>query len=117
VNLSDRDRTPFKATVGIRCESSQAQVRDVLAGLNALLSAHPKVLADGARARLAALGASSLDIEVSADVATTATAEFQAVREELLLGILEVVERCGTGLAFPSQTLYLGKDRPPGGER
>jgi MscS family membrane protein len=114
VNLSDRDRTPFKATVGIRCEASRDQVQDVLAGLNALLSAHPRVLADGARARLAALGASSLDIEVSADVATTVTAEFQAVREELLLGILEVVERCGTALAFPSQTLYLGKDRPPG---
>jgi MscS family membrane protein len=114
VNLSDRDRTPFKATVGLRCESTREQVRDVLAGLNALLSAHPKVLADGARARLASLGASSLDIEVSADVATAATAEFQEVREELLLGILEVVEQCGTGLAFPSQTLYLGKDRPPG---
>jgi MscS family membrane protein len=115
VNLSDRDRTPFKATVGIRCESTQAQVRDVLGGLNALLASHPKVLADGARARLAALGASSLDIEISADVLTRDSAEFQVVREDLLLGILDVVERAGTGLAFPSQTLYLGKDRPPVG--
>ncbi|MGA8892610.1 MAG: mechanosensitive ion channel family protein [Anaeromyxobacteraceae bacterium] len=115
VNLSDRDRTPFKATVGLRCESTQAQVREVLAGLNALLAAHPRVEASGAKARLAALGASSLDVEVSAEVLTSSSAEFQDVREELLLGVLDVVERCGTGLAFPSQTLYLGKDRPPRG--
>jgi MscS family membrane protein len=115
VNLSERDRTPFKATVGIRCESTEAQVRDVLVGLNALLAAHPRILPEGARARLAALGASSLDIEISADVQTTSSDEFQVVREELLLGVLKVVERCGTAIAFPSQTLYLGRDRPPGG--
>ena len=115
VNLSERDRTPFKATVGIRCESTEAQVRDVLAGLNALLATLPKLHPEGARARLAALGASSLDIEISADVLTTSTEEFQTVREELLLGVLKVVERCGTSVAFPSQTLYLGKDRTPGG--
>ena len=104
VNLSERDRTPFKATVGIRCESTEAQVKDVLAGLNALLTTLPKIHPEGARARLAALGAGSLDIEVSADVLTTSSEEFQAVREELLLGILKVVERCGTAVAFPAQT-------------
>jgi MscS family membrane protein len=113
VNVSERDRTPFKATVGIRCESTEAQVREVLAGLNALLTSLPKVRPEGARARLAALGASSLDIEVSADVLTTSSEEFQAVREEILLGVLKVVEQCGTAVAFPSQTLYLGRDRPP----
>ncbi len=95
VNLSARDRMPFKTTVGIRCESTPTQVRAVLAGLQALLDSHPKLDAQGARARLAALGESSLEIEISADVMTTSSGEFQAVREELLLGVLEVVERCG----------------------
>ena len=70
-------------------------MRAVLAGLQALLDSHPKLDAQGARARLAALGESSLEIEISADVMTTSSGEFQAVREELLLGVLEVVERCG----------------------
>ncbi len=96
VNLSARDRMPFKTTVGISRESTQEQVRAVLAGLQALLDSHPKLDAGEARARLAALGANSLDIEISADVMTTSSAEFQAVREELLLGVLAVVERCGT---------------------
>lgn len=114
VNLSDRDRTPLKATVGLRYETTQAQLRQVLDGLNALLAAHPRVHGDGARARFAALGASSLDVEISAEIETASPREFAEIREELLLGILGVVEAAGTGLAFPSQTLYLGKDVPPG---
>ncbi|HET8723987.1 MAG TPA: mechanosensitive ion channel family protein [Anaeromyxobacteraceae bacterium] len=115
VNLSDRDRTPLKATVGLRYETTPAQLRQVLDGLNALLAGHPRVHEDGARARFAALGASSLDVEISAEIETASPREFAEVREELLLGILGVVEAAGTGLAFPSQTLYLGKDVPPGG--
>jgi MscS family membrane protein len=37
-------------------------------------------------------------------------AEFTAIREDLLLRIMEIVEKSGTGFAFPSQTLYLSRD-------
>jgi MscS family membrane protein len=113
VNLSDRDRTPLKATVGLRYETTQAQLRQVLDGLNALLAGHPRVHGDGARARFAALGASSLDVEIAAEIETASAREFQEIREGILIEVLGVVERAGTGLAFPSQTLYLGRDRPP----
>ena len=33
---------------------------------------------------------------------------------EDLLRIMEIVDQEGAALAFPSQTLYLGKDAPPG---
>ena len=32
------------------------------------------------------------------------------IREDLLLRIMDIVEAAGTGFAFPSQTLYLGRD-------
>ena len=37
-------------------------------------------------------------------------AEYTAIREDLLLRIMDIVTDSGTGFAFPSQTVYLGKD-------
>ena len=37
--------------------------------------------------------------------------EFMAVKEDLNLRIAEIVRDSGTGFAFPSQTVYLARDR------
>lgn len=37
--------------------------------------------------------------------------EFVAIREEVLLSFMEVVEKAGTSFAFPSQTVYLRQAR------
>lgn len=85
-------------------------MRWVLAELRKVLLAHPRVLNDPARVRFSGFGASSLDIDILAYVDTTDYAEFLAVREDLYLRFLDVVNGSGTGFAFPSQTLYLGRD-------
>jgi MscS family membrane protein len=36
--------------------------------------------------------------------------EFQSVREEILLRIMEIVNESGTSFAFPSRTVYFGRD-------
>ena len=33
------------------------------------------------------------------------------IRENILLRVIDIIEEAGTALAFPSQTLYLGRDR------
>jgi MscS family membrane protein len=38
---------------------------------------------------------------------TTDWGEFQAIRQEMLLQFMEVVERHGTGFAYPTQTLHV----------
>jgi MscS family membrane protein len=68
------------------------------------------VHADPARVRFVGFGAFSLDLEIFAYIETADWAEFLAIREDLLLRIMEIVEATGSGFAFPSQTLYLGKD-------
>jgi MscS family membrane protein len=55
-------------------------------------------------------GACSLDLEVFAYVKTREFAEFLEVAEDLNLRIMEIVAESGSGFAFPSQTLYLGRD-------
>ena len=36
--------------------------------------------------------------------------DFYAIREDVLFRIKDIVEQSGTGFAFPSHTLYLGRD-------
>ena len=60
--------------------------------------------------RFVGFGASSLDVELFAYVKTTKGPEFLSVREEVFLQVMDIVNESGTGFAFPSQTLYLGRD-------
>jgi MscS family membrane protein len=52
-------------------------------------------------------GPSSLDIEIMAWFQTREWPEFQAIRQEILLRFMEVVERAGTSFAFPTRTVHL----------
>jgi len=110
-NLAERDRMRLFATMGLRYETTPDQLRAVLASLRRILIGHPKVAADQLRARFSAFGPSSLDVEINAYVMTADAAEFQAIREDLYLRFMDAVLAAGTGFAFPSQTVYLARDR------
>ena len=79
--------------------------------LREMLLGDVRVQSDPVRARFVGFGASSLDSEVFACVTTRDWAEFLSIREEILLRVMDIIEQEGTALAFPSQTLYLGRDR------
>ena len=90
------------------------QMRAVLGGIESLIRAHPRVWPEGAAVRFVALSPQSLDVSVNAWLVTTVSAEFEVMRQELLLGILDIVERAGTRLAVPMQVLRVeGNHIPP----
>jgi len=109
-NFSRRDKILFKPTLGVRYETSPDQLRCLLAEIRRFLYQHPKVETSSARARFAGFGDSALLIEIFSFVCTRDYAEFTAIREDLLLQIMDIVTQAGTGFAFPSRTLYLGRD-------
>jgi MscS family membrane protein len=109
-NLAARDRMRFFTTINLRYETTPDQMRHVLAGLRALFLSHPRVGRELLRIRFAKLGAASLDIEINAYIMTPDVDEFLAIREDLLLRVMEVVSAAGTGFAFPSQTIYMARD-------
>lgn len=109
-NFAARDRIRFFTILGLRYETTADQLRHVLIELRRFLLSHAMVHPDPARVRFVGFGAHSLDLEIFAYVTTSDWNEFLAVREDLLLRIIDIVEGSGTGFAFPSQTLYLGKD-------
>ena len=109
-NLSRRDKILFKTNLGLRPESKADHVRFVLAEIRRLLYSHPKVETKTVRVRLTEIAGSSLNVEVLSYILTRDFNEFAAVREDLLLRMMDVMEESGGGLALPSQTLYLGRD-------
>jgi MscS family membrane protein len=109
-NLSSRDKILFQTTLGLRPESKPDHVRFVLAEVRRLLYSHARVESKTVRVRLTDISGSSLSIEVLAYILTRDFNEFAAIREDLLLRIMDVVEDAGGGLALPSQTLYLSRD-------
>ncbi|MGB8475866.1 MAG: mechanosensitive ion channel family protein, partial [Candidatus Acidiferrum sp.] len=110
VSLSQRDQMLIQSVIGVRYETSPDQLRYLLVRIREALLNHPKIQTDSVRIRFVNFSASSLDIELFAYVKTTNRAEFLAVREELFLRVMDIVNESGTGFAFPSQTVYFGRD-------
>lgn len=109
-NLSRRDKILFTTKLGLSSDSKPDHVRYVLAEIRHLLANHAKVEGKTIRVRLTDVAGTSLTIEVFAYVLTRDYNEYAAVREDLLLRMMDIVEESGSGLATPSQTLYLAQN-------
>lgn len=116
-NLSSRDKILFKTTLGLRLDSKADHVRFILSEIRKLLYSHPKVETQTVRVRLIDAAGTALSIEVMVYVLTRDFNEFAAVREDLLLRMLDIMEESGGALAAPAQTLYLNRDTGPVKER
>jgi len=117
VNYAKRDRMLLKTTIGLRYETTDDQLRYVLAKIRELLLSHPKITDDPARVRFVGYGDYALNIEIFAYGVAKDWGEFLGIQEDVLLRIMRIVEESGTGFAFPSQTTYLARDEGMDAER
>jgi MscS family membrane protein len=109
-NFTRRDKILFNPALAIRGETSADQLRYLLAEVRRMLYEHPKIESDSAYIRFANFDNSALRLEIFSYVVTQDSNEFNAIREDLLLRIMEIVEKSGSGFAFPSQTVYFSRD-------
>ena len=112
-NYTRRDRFWFHPQITLRYETTPDQMRFVLVRLREMLYAHPCVSPDPARVRFTGFGADTLNIDVFAYVLVANYDEFLEVQEDLSLRIMDLVQESGASFAFPSRTLYLGRDPKP----
>jgi MscS family membrane protein len=106
-SFTERDRLRLATVIGLAYETTAEQMRSVRQGFEDALRAHPKIWPDAVVVRFREFGASSLDIEIMAWFLTSDWSEFQRIREDILLQFMEVVERAGTSIAFPTRTLHI----------
>ena len=109
-NYSRRDKFLFNPNLGLRPETTPDQLRYVLSEARRLLYEHPKVETVSARIRLAGMEQGWPVLEVFTYLLTVDPAEFTAVREDIMLRLMSIVEDAGTGFTFPSQAVYLSRN-------
>jgi MscS family membrane protein len=106
-NVSRRDKILFNHTVGLRYETTSDQLRYVVDEIRRMIFEDAKMESATARVRVVKFADSSINIEVFAYVLEKEYEVFLEIQERLLLKIMEIVEAGGTGMAFPSRTIYV----------
>lgn len=110
VNWARCDQMLIAQTIGLRYETDVDQLRFVLAKIREMFHSHSRIDSKTVRVRFVGYGASSLDLDVRVYAKTKEWNDFFAIREDVLFRIKDIVEQSGTGFAFPSSTLYVGRD-------
>lgn len=100
-NFSLRDKTLFNHRIHLGYDTSADRLRALTEEIRAMLSRHPGVEARTARVNVAAFRDLSIEVEIFAYIAETTDAGFNAVQEELLLRIMDIVEANGAKFALP----------------
>jgi MscS family membrane protein len=103
--FAERDRIRWAFTFGVTYQTSEAQLRSILAETEQLLRKHPKVWPVDASVRFKEFGESGLVLDVAAWFDLRDFDAFTLIRQDLLLAFMGVVERTGAKFALPTRTL------------
>jgi len=107
--LSARDKFWFHPRIGLRYETTAAQIKSVIASMRTLLVEHNSVERDSVRVRFLGFGSSSLDVDVFAYLYAKDWNLFLEIQEGLLISIMEIIQQAGAQMALPSQRVYLAQ--------
>ena len=95
VNFTARDHIPLAITLTLQPDIAPRPLRKLLDRLHRVLVDHPRLANDPASARLSSATPSAITVEVSAIALTGDDDEHLAIREEVLLTMMEVIRSCG----------------------
>ena len=109
-NFRPRDKILSKQSIRLRYDLLPDHVRHVLGEIRDVLTRHPKVEQGTARVRLLKFGDNGLEVEIYAYILERDFSEFLATQEDLMLKVMDVLERTGAAVAIPSQTTLVTKD-------
>ena len=99
-NLSVRTKILYQPVLRLRNDTSQQQIERVIEEVRALLSSHPRILAEGARVRFQSIGAEALEVQVFAYVDEKTWPAYLEVAEALNFRILDILAAADVHLAF-----------------
>jgi MscS family membrane protein len=106
---SDRDKFRFSHIVGVTYDTSSEQLRAITNEIRDRLRQHTRVDDSSIRVRVVRFAPSSIEIEISSYLFAQDWEDFLELQEGLLLDIMAIVERHGSSMAFPTQTVHVAK--------
>ena len=102
-----RDRIRFATMIGVVSGTTEAQLVQVVQGMEDVLRQHKKIWPDSVVVRFAGLGATALEIEVQCWFQTADYDLFRTYRQEVLFGFMRVIEKAGTAFAMPTHSVQI----------
>jgi MscS family membrane protein len=97
----------IKKIVGLRYEDA-GKVRGILKEITHMLELHPEIDNNAlTMVNLIEFGDSSLNVMIYTFTKTTNWGAYQAIQQDILLKIIDIISDFGAECAFPSRTLYL----------
>lgn len=106
-NLSERRQRRARFVVRLAYDTPAHSVSTIVEAMQQYLDQHPETNQEPGVVRFDTFGESSLDILVIFFVQTAIAREFNRVKEEVNLKIMEIVKDAGARFAFPSRELYI----------
>ncbi len=111
INLSRRTSRRVQFLLGLEYGTKAEAITAIVSEIDAYTTQHP-VTNEPSVVHFYGFGASSLDIWVEIYFEYLEWDDFLRKRQEIMLGIMDIVEKHGGSFAFPSQTLYMRQDVP-----
>lgn len=112
-NNNRRDLRRILFNLGVTYDTTKDQLKEVIADIKALLLEHGQVQDDTIYVRFMAFNDSSLDIMVYCFTTANDYADYVAVREEINMAILDILDARGVSAAFPSTSVYMENVETP----
>ena len=115
-NYSNRSLRRINMNIGVTYETSPSQMKALLEELRSVVGSHPGLDRNFHFVHFGEFADSSLNIQIYCFSSSTVWTEYLATRETLMLKIMEVVQRQGLEMAFPTRTIYFRDEKynPPG---
>jgi MscS family membrane protein len=112
-SFAERDRFRFFTVMRLSYATTASQLRTIIAGVEEALKQAPHSIEREVVVRLAELSNDAMLVNVIAMFDTVDGGEFERARQDVLLAIMDTVEKAGATFAFPTQTLELSRGTQP----
>jgi MscS family membrane protein len=109
-NFRFRDKILSKQLVRLRYDLSPDHIRYALEQIRETLARNGKVEESTSRVRLLKLGDNGLEVEIYAYILERDYGLYLLAQEEMLLQVMEALERTGAAVALPTQTTTVTQD-------
>lgn len=112
-NLTERRLKRAKFTIQIAYDTPLEKIKNLVKQIQEVLDTHSETSTEQGVVRLDTLGESALEIMVTFFVVTQSPREFNRVKEEINIRILEIINQEEVRFAFPSRELYIRNESRP----
>jgi len=112
-NMGVRPYRRIKTTISVTYGTPPARMEAFCAGIRELIRIHPYTRNERYYVWFADFGPSSLDIELVCHLNANDFATERREKHRLFLDIMRLAQTLGIDFAFPTQTIYMGKEQTP----